>query len=317
MLLLVVLKDTIGAAAPLLKKPLDALGVLVLHKASLILIAFPVMLHEISRLTGVQLAALGNTLEPVAYAADLGTASSAGHIAVTGVSLIAGAIITIIMWTVGHIVDVLCLLSPFPFLDLLLKALRNTVVLVLAITTVLSPRTGLAASLILIAVSTVFFSKALRLAVMGSYFAWDLLLLIAFEHRAGVDHAGGVIGFSTGHVTGIPKHTFGRLTCGENGELEFRYRILGFGPHRRQRLDKVEGCRVGRGLLYPSVLIPGPGSERRHVKFRLLPRYKGAEERVCAVLGAAEVQDLLLQKGWRKFLTWAEADTGTSREASR
>jgi hypothetical protein len=51
LLLLVLLKDTIGAAAPLLKKPLDALGVLVLHKASLILIAFPVMLHEVSTLT--------------------------------------------------------------------------------------------------------------------------------------------------------------------------------------------------------------------------------------------------------------------------
>src|SRR5262249_10481275 len=141
LLILVLLKDTIGTAAPLLKKPLDALGVLVLHKASLILIAFPVMVHQITRLTGVQLASISNALEPVAYAADFATASSAGHIAAAGVSLVAGAIVTIVMWTMGHVVDVLCLLSPFPLLDVLLKGLRNAVVLGLAVLAVLSPRT--------------------------------------------------------------------------------------------------------------------------------------------------------------------------------
>jgi hypothetical protein len=315
LLLLVLLKDTIGAAAPLLKKPLDAVGVLVLHKASLILIAFPVMLHQIAGLTAVQ-SALSNTLDPVVYAADFGTAASAGHFAAVGLSLIAGAIITIIMWTIGHGVDVLCLLSPFPLLDVLLKGLRNTVVLGLVVATVLSPRTGLAASLVLIVLGTLLFSKALRLSIMGSYFAWDLLLLIAFRRRATGDKAGGVVGFSTGHVAGLPKHTLGRLTCGENGNLEFRYRILGFGPRRRHPMDKVEGYRIGRGLLYPSVFVPGPGTTRRQVKFRLPPRYKGAEEGVCAALGAVGVEDLPLQKGWRKFLIWAEGGVDASRRGS-
>src|SRR5947209_2065547 len=70
LLLLVLLKDTIGGTAPVLKKPLDALGVLVVTKASFILIAFPVMLSEITRLTGVRITDPFTAIEPVAYAAS-------------------------------------------------------------------------------------------------------------------------------------------------------------------------------------------------------------------------------------------------------
>jgi len=312
-LVLVFLKDTIGGAVPLLKKPLDALEVLVLNKASLVLIAFPVMLHEVASLTGVQLAEFFTALEPVAYAADFSTSPSVGHVAAAAVTLVAGAIITFVMWITGHVLDVLCLLSPFPVVDLLLKGIRNTVVLALAVITVLSPRAGLATSLVLIAVGLFLFSKALRLSIMGSYFAWDLLRMMAFELRATPVKGDGVVGFSVGGVAGLPRHTLGRLTCGENGDLDFRYRILGFGPHRRRRLEKAKGYRIGCGLLYPSVVLPV--QDRTRVQFRLLPRYKGSEDAVCTVLGAGAVQDLMLRKGWRRFLNWAEAEMGTARGA--
>jgi hypothetical protein len=312
-LILVLLKDTIGGATPLLKKPLDALEVLLLNKTSLILIAFPVMIHEISRLTGMQFTEFLNAIEPVAYAADFSALPSVGHVAAGGVALVAGVVVTLIMWVTGHVLDVLSLLSPFPFVDLLLKGVRNAVVLALAFVTVFSPRAGLAASLVLILLGALVFSKALRLSIMGSYFAWDLLGLMVFGHRATPSRGFGVVGFSAGKVAGLPRHTFGRLIYGENGDLEFRYRLLGFGPHQRRCLDKAKGYHVGRGLLYPSVVVPYRDGSRYRVQFRLAPRYKGSEDDVCTVLGAGEVQDLLLQKGWRRFLNWAEADMGTSR----
>jgi hypothetical protein len=312
-LVLVFLKDTIGGAVPLLKKPLDALEVLVLNKASLVLIAFPVMIHQVTSLTGIQLTAFFTALEPVAYAADFSGSASAGHIAAGIAGLVAGFIVTFVMWVTGHVLDVLGLLSPIPLVDLLLKGIRNTVVLALAVMTVLSPRAGLAASLVLIALGLFVFTKALRLSIMGSFFAWDLLRVMAFGHRAAPIKGDGVVGFSVGRVAGLPRHTLGRLRCGENGDLEFRYRMLGFGPHRRRSLEKANGYRIGCGILYPSVLLPL--ENRTRVQFRLLPRYKGAEDEVRMALGAGEVQDLLLQKGWRKFLNWSEAQMGASRGA--
>src|SRR5260370_9772177 len=43
---LVMLKDTVGAAAPLLKKPLDAIEILVVNKAALLFAVLPVVWHE-------------------------------------------------------------------------------------------------------------------------------------------------------------------------------------------------------------------------------------------------------------------------------
>lgn len=312
LLILILLKDTIGGAVPLLKKPLDALEVLVINKASLILIAFPVMIHEVSRVTGVQLAEFLPLVDPVAYAADFSAAGSAGPIAAASVSLLAGVVITTIMWMIGHVLDVLCLVSPFPFVDLLLKGFRNTVVLALAVVSLLSPRAGLAVSVALIVLGAFLFSKALRLSIMGSYFAWDLLRLMVFGHRATPSTGAGVSAFSVGKVAGLPRHTLGRLTCGEGGDLEFRYRVLGFGPHQHQRLDKAGGYHIGRGLLFPSIVVPSRNDIGYRVQFRLPPRYKGSEDGVCAALKAGDVQDLLLQKGWRRFLNWAEADMRTS-----
>src|ERR1017187_6394421 len=52
LLVLILIKDTFGGFAPLIKKPLDAIEVLLVNHASLILIVFPVVMNQVARVVG-------------------------------------------------------------------------------------------------------------------------------------------------------------------------------------------------------------------------------------------------------------------------
>jgi hypothetical protein len=163
LLLLILLKDTVGGFAPLIKKPLDAIEVLMLNKASLILIGFPVVFHEVAKIMGLnsvsQLFSLVMPrIVPVVYAAnvDVGSTARAAGNAVLGVIMIVVGMVTMfVVWMLGETFDVLALLSPFPFLDFLFKAARNGLFLILAIATLINREAGLTISLAIILISFV------------------------------------------------------------------------------------------------------------------------------------------------------------------
>jgi hypothetical protein len=317
LLILIFLKDSIGSTAPLLKKPLDALEVLMLNKASLILLAFPVMLQQVAKLMGVKSIGglallLIRAVEPVAHAADLSPIASAGHAALAAVLVAAGFFVTFVVWLLGHSVDVLALLSPFPFVDLLLKGLRSATLLLVAGTELIDWRFGLAISLVVIGVSVLMFSWALRLAILGALFAWDLIRLMFLGRRPALDVQAPVLGFTAGKIRGLPRQTFGKLTRDANGILEFRYRRLSFGPTRLIRLDDAVDYELGRGLLYPSVVLPYEKGSKHIINFRLLPRYLGSESGVRATLGLGGIRDIRFTRGMRAFWRWAEGDVGNS-----
>src|SRR5215472_9391764 len=52
LLVLIFIKDTLGGFAPLIKKPLDAIEVLFVNHAALILIVFPVVMNQVARVMG-------------------------------------------------------------------------------------------------------------------------------------------------------------------------------------------------------------------------------------------------------------------------
>jgi hypothetical protein len=317
LLLLLLLRDSIGTMVPMVKKPLEALQVLVLSKASLILIAFPVMLHQVSRVLGVRDVAgvasiLGGAIEPSVHAAGASTFEATGHVGLTVFMVLTGALITLVVWLVGHAIDVLALLSPFPLLDLALKSFKTAAVLALAGMAMVSPRAGLVVSLIVIAVCVWLFSRAFRLTLLGTLFAWDLIrLLLHGDHHWG-DVRRSILAFTTGKVRGLPRQTLGQLSRNVRGTLEFRYRRLGFGPVRLIRLDDAAKYELGRGLLYPSILLPGPGGSDYTIQFRLLPRYRGSEEAIRAALGLAVVRDLAFTKGIRTLWRWAAGTVSDS-----
>jgi hypothetical protein len=238
-----------------------------------------VMFHQVSRLTGIQ--DISELIQPVVYASTPTILEKAGYWGAAGLMLAVGTFIVLVVWVVGHAADVLALLSPVPFVDLVVKGSRAAVMLAVSGCAVLSPTLGLIASGVVIGVCALLFWLALRVLILGWVFGWDLLL---WRKDASAD--GGVQAFTVGKIQGMPRSALGRLSRDPNGILEFRYRRMGFGPTRRVRLEDASAYGVGRGILYPCVVL---GEARQ---FRLLPRYRGSEERVRVALGMGEVRDM-------------------------
>src|SRR6516164_281663 len=320
LLVLIFIKDTFGGFAPLIKKPLDAIEVLFVNHTALILIVFPVVMNQVARLMGyTSLKALfGELLRgPVVYAA---TADTAGiqHAFSTATALLyaaAGVVVAGVVWLFGHCFDVLALISPFPFVDFVLKAIRNIIFAVLLVTSIISPHMGLLLSLVIITVSFLVFGWALRLAFFGSLFAWSLLERLLLDIRAKPTREHGVRAFNAG-VKNVKRRTYGRLSPREDGTLVFSYRRLLVGPEKTVAVGRANSFAVGRGVFHPTVVEPIESANKHRVVFRLLPTYCGVEEEVRACLDCIAVQDLRFGKGllsfW-KFVT--EGDSSAPEKA--
>jgi hypothetical protein len=139
---------------------------------------------------------------------------------------------------------------------------------------------GLIASCVVFGVCTLLFWLALRVLILGTVIAWDVLFS---EPQV---PANDVHAFTVGKIRGLPRITLGKLSRDAGGVLEFRYRRLGLGPIHRIRLDNAASYEVGRGILYPCVM------SKNALRLRLLPRYRGAEEAVRSTLGMAGVREL-------------------------
>jgi hypothetical protein len=305
LLVLIFLKDTIGGFAPLIKKPLDAAEVLFVNHAALVLIAFPVVVAQVSRVMGFPSwkALLAYLVDgPVVYAAGVQTSGvhHAFGIAIAALVTVLGLMITFVVWLVGHSFDVLAMLSPFPFLDFLLKAARNTLFAVLLLTALLSPVLGLILSVILIVVSFLLFGWALRLAFFGTVFAWSLLRALVMHEHVKPNRGDKVRAF-TARVGKLPRWTYGHLGLSEDGTLLFGYRRLLLGPQSTIKVGHANSFAVGQGIFSPCVIEPIESTDKHHVAFRLLPTYRGSEESIRTCLDLGQVCDLRLTKGLRSF----------------
>jgi len=314
LLILIFIKDTFGGFAPLIKKPLDAVEVLFLNHAALVLVVFPVVLEQVARVMGLpSLRGLFADLvsQPVVYAATAPTSGVHHALSVATALLytVAGLVITFVVWLVGHSFDVLAMISPFPFLDLLLKIIRNLIFAVLAVTAVLSPHLGLLLCLCVIVFSFLIFGWALRTSVFGTVFAWGLLEVLLFNTQHKPRPGEGVAAFST-RVRTVPRRTYGRLYAGPDATLLFGYRRLLVGPKKNLVVGKASSFEVGQGVFFPSVIEPIESTGKHRVVFRLLPTCRGAEESVRTCLGLAKVRDVRFTKGIRAFWTFITENGG-------
>src|SRR5215831_4161398 len=255
---LIFVKDTSGGFAPLIKKPLDAVEVLFVNHAALVLVAFPFVLNQVSRIMGFtswrELFA-GVVNGPVVYAAT--PTNFATHSAVSAATAalyaIVGLIITCIVWLVGQAFDVMILISPFPLLDMLLKIVRFTIFALLALTALISPKLGLVLSLVIVVVSLRLFGWALRMSFFGSMFAWSLLRILTSAERVTLERGSRVPAFSAG-IQNLPQRTYGYLSLGDEGNLLFCYRRLLLGPKKTISIGASETFAVGQAVLFPTII---------------------------------------------------------------
>ena len=94
---------------------------------------------------------------------------------------VVGFAITGVVWLLGHCFDVLALISPFPFVDFVLKAIRNIIFAVLLGASIVSPHVGLVLCLVVIVASFLLFGWALRLSFFGTLYAISLLQMLLFD----------------------------------------------------------------------------------------------------------------------------------------
>jgi len=316
LLVLIFIKDTLGGFAPLIKKPLDAAEVLFVNHAGLVLIAFPVVLNQVARVMGLpSLRALFAFMhsEPVVFAAtaQMSSVHHAFSVATAVLYTAVGLAVTFVVWLVGHSFDVLAMISPFPFLDFLLKTIRNTIFAVLMITALISPHLGLLLCLSVIVFSLLLFGWALRTAFFGTVFALGLLRVLLFGAQDKPNPGESVPAFST-RVSKLPRRAYGRLRTSEDGTLMFGYRRLLVGPERQVLVGKAWNFEVGQGIFFPSVIEPIESAGKHRVVFRLLPTHRGAEEAVRACLELAQVRDIRFTKGIRSFWKFVTESGGDS-----
>jgi hypothetical protein len=220
-----------------------------------------------------------------------------------------------VVWMLGETFDVLALLSPFPFLDFLLKAARNGVFLVLALTTLISREAGLTLSLVIILVSFVLARWAFRLLVFGTVFSWGILRVMGFSARK-IPQPGDAVSAFSANVKGLPRRTYGLLRAAPDGSLAFRYRPLLVGAARTVNLGPSSGLEVGQGLFFPSVIKPAGKSDSYTTSFRLPPLYRGSEDAVRSTLDLAAVRDARGSKGLRSFWKWLSEESGEAQKAA-
>lgn len=296
LVVLIFAKEVVGSAAPLLKKPLDAVEVLLLNKASLLLIGFPVVVHEVARMLGfASFGAIFAAFEPVAYAQSAPAATGiaqTGEGALAVLLVILGSGLMYAVWVVGHAIDVLVLLSPFPMVDLVLKAFRVAVFGVVAGLTILDPRLAALVSAFVILISLLLAGWATRLLIFGAAYSWDLIatLILGSFHKPKPGEP--LIGFTACKISGVPKRTLVRLRRREDGGLELGCRRWAIGPEKRVDLSAAASYEIGAGLLYPSLIETAERSSRYKLLVRLLPRYRRSEQDMAESLALKGVRDI-------------------------
>lgn len=286
MLSMILLKDTLGAAAPgILKKPFD-MAELFENKASALVASaafVPLVAREMSK-----------GMEKVEVPAGM-----LGHEMMASIDpswwLVPTSLVAFgVVWVCSHAINVLIILSPFSMVDSMLKIARFGMLLTIGLMYWIAPWLGAALCVVIILVAAWLAPSALRLMIFGTRFAGDVLLPWRAKNTATPERPHV---FTLGSVGGLPSRTGGRLVMNESGAVEFRYRRFCMMPETAVSLP--EGDRhIAKGLLSPAVFS---GEEKQLL---LLPRYRGREEMIVEVMQFKEAREHRFSRGLAAAKDW-------------
>ncbi|OQA34202.1 MAG: hypothetical protein BWY57_00664 [Betaproteobacteria bacterium ADurb.Bin341] len=216
------------------------------------------------------------------------------------------ALIYGVVWLTTLAVNALVLLSPFPFLDALIRAAHFAYVAALLLLSVVSPWLGLLLALPLVILALVVSGWCLRLSVFATIIATDLLFFWR-KRPAAVP----LLSFAGYPLEGVPARTCGTLQR-DAGQLVFHYRPWLILPKRSIRLEDRE-IMIERGVLYPRLRACVQGGIVTRIAFP--PRYCGQEESVARQLGITRIDDGAVLSGWTAVKAWAFSFSGNAGKA--
>ena len=149
--------------------------------------------------------------------------------------------------------------------------------------------------------------------MFGAIFAWDILRSRLFGLRRDPSFDGEVLGFTAYTIGGLRKRSFGALRTAPDGSLEFARRPVGIGFRSAVRLQSSEKYEVGKGFIFPCLLMPEKNGKDYRFQFRLLPRYAGFEEEIRNVLRLGGVRDLRVPSELQTAWNWLHGTVARAR----
>ncbi len=293
----VALKDAAGAALPPgWKKPLDVLETVESKVSGLVAAGAVVpMIATIFHST------VTTSVDPHVMQAGILGVSFAPLLNILTIPLAITCFV--LVWLVGHVVNVLILVSPWGAVDAALKSMRTAVIGFLTALTFIKPQYAALLSLIIIVICYFIAGWSFRLMVFGSVFTRDFLLR---RHKRFQPAPNANWMFTARKIEKTPIRTYGKLSKTEDGSLKFDYRPWLFLPPRAVNLPKGE-YYVGRGLFFPEIsMVEG---EKTKVLMALPPRYRKHEEQVAQIYAIRDVRDVGLLKGLKAIWNWLKGST--------
>jgi hypothetical protein len=286
-------KDAAGAALPPgWKKPLDVAETIE-NKVSGLVVAGAVVPFLAAIFHSSASSAVAES--PVMQAGVLGL-SFAPLLNILTIPLAVAAFV--LVWLVGHVINVLILISPWGAVDAGLKAARTAMLGVLTAIHFIDPWFAAVLSLGLIIFAYFVAGWSFRLMLFGSVFTWDFVTRRRKRFKPAPNDNWM---FTARKIEKAPIRSYGKLRQNDDGSLTFRYRPWLFLPARTVVLPNGHYF-VGRGLFFPEISMVE--NEKVKVLLALPPRYKTHEEEVAQIYGIREVRDVGLLKGLKALWSW-------------
>jgi hypothetical protein len=218
----------------------------------------------------------------------------------------------VFVWLVGHVINVLILVSPFGAVDAALKSARTALLGLLVVVHKINPVWGAVLSLLIIVIAYFLAGWSFRMMIYGSVFTWDFIT----GKRKRFKPAPNANWMFTGRkIEKTPIRTYGHLIRDDKGQFTFEYRPWLFLQKRTQTLPAGKYA-VGRGLFYPEIMtVEG---EKAKSLLTMPPRYKKHEEEVAQVYSITDVRDTGMLKGIKAIWRWFTRNLfgGESNEAA-
>jgi hypothetical protein len=310
-------KDLFGSAVPpVLKKPFDLVELFQDKLSALVASAafLPILAEQMSEHFGH-----GSVFPVTASALQTGSciAGISPLVAYFSISLAwflipLGFVAFFAVWLSGHAANILLILSPFSFLDLLIKLTRYVFMGFLVVLYLISPVLAAVLCGIIIALALYLMPRTLRLSVFST-----VMILDYVKSLLRITAAGNKIRAFTARrlKNDLPARTAGSLMLDESGRIVFVCRRFCFGPRRTICLSDHPQLVIEKSLLFPTILRQKSEDERPRVVFYLLPRYRHQIVPVSQILGIHTILENKIVRGFKAATQWVLATVRNDQPA--